>query len=40
MTAKELATKLLEHPDFEIKFHDFRQEFPDGPLVCDSWANV
>ena len=40
MKAKELAAKLLEHPDFEIKFHDFRQEFPDGPLVCDSWTNV
>lgn len=40
MTAKELAVKLLEHPDFEIKFHDFRQEFPGGPLVCDSWTNV
>lgn len=40
MTAKELAAKLLEHPDFEIKFHDFHQDFPGGPLVCDSWANV
>ena len=40
MAAKDLATKLLEHPDFEIKFHDFRQEFPGGPLVCDSWTNV
>ena len=40
MNAKELATKLLEHPDFEIKFHDFRQEFTGGPLVCDSWANI
>ena len=40
MTAKELATKLLEHPDFEIKFHDFHQEFPGGPLVCDSWTNI
>ena len=40
MTAKELAVKLLEHPDFEITFHDFRQEFPGGPLVCDSWTNV
>ena len=40
MTAKELAVKLLEHPDFEIKFHDFCQEFPGGPLVCDSWTNV
>ena len=40
MTAKELAVKLLERPDFEIKFHDFRQEFPGGPLVCDSWTNV
>ena len=37
MTAKELATKLLEHPDFEIKFHDFHQEFSGGPLICDSW---
>ena len=40
MTAKELARKLLEHPDFEIKCHDFRQEFPGGPLICDSWENV
>ena len=40
MTAKELATKLLEHPDFKIKFHDFRQEFQGGPLVCDSQANI
>ena len=40
MTAKELATKLLEHPDFEIKFHDFHQDFPGGPIVCDSWTNV
>ena len=40
MAAKELATKLLEYPDFEIKFHDFHQDFPGGPLVCDSWVNV
>ena len=40
MIAKELAAKLLEHPDFEIKFHYFRQEFPGGPLICDSWTNV
>lgn len=40
MKAKELAAKLLEHPDFEIKFHDFRQEFPGSPLICDSWTNV
>ena len=40
MKAKELAVKLLEHPDFEIKFHDFRQECSGGPLVCDSWANI
>ena len=40
MKAKELAAKLLEHPDFEIEFHDFRQEFPGGPLICDSWTNV
>lgn len=20
--------------------HDFRQEFPGGPLVCDSWINI
>ena len=40
MTAKELAVKLLEYPDFEIKFHDFYQDFPGGPLVCDSWVNV
>lgn len=40
MTAKELAAKLLEYPDFEIKFHDFHQDFSGGPLVCDSWANV
>ena len=38
MTAKELAVKLLEHPDFEIKFHEFR--YFGGPLVCDSWTNV
>ena len=40
MIAKELAAKLLEHPDFEIKFHDFSQDFPGGPLVCDSWRNI
>lgn len=45
MTAKELATKLLEHPDFEInifeiKFHDFHQEFSGGPLICNSWKNI
>ena len=40
MTAKELATKLLEHPDFEIKFHDFHQDFSGGPIVCDSQTNV
>ena len=40
MIAKELAAKLLEHPDFEIKFHDFHQEFSGGPLVCDSWSNI
>ena len=40
MKAKELAAKLLEHPDFEIKFHDFHQEFSCGPLVCDSLSNI
>ena len=40
MIAKELAAKLLVHPDFEIKFHDFHQEFSGGPLVCDSWSNI
>lgn len=40
MKAKELAAKLFEHPYFEIKFHDFRQDFPGGPLICDSWTNV
>ena len=40
MKSKELAKKLLEHPDFEVKFHDFHQEFPGGPVVCDSWENV
>ena len=40
MAAKELATKLLEYPDFEIKFHDFHQDFPGGPLVCGSRVNV
>ena len=40
MIAKELAAKLLEHPDFEIKFHDFHQEFPGDPLVCDSLTNI
>ena len=37
---KRLAAKLLEYPDFEIKFHDFHQDFPGGQLVCDSWVNV
>ena len=40
MIAKELAAKLLEHPDFEIKFHDFHQEFSGSPLVCYSWSNI
>lgn len=40
MKAEDLAKKLLEHPDFDIKFHDLRQEFPGGPLVCDSWVNI
>lgn len=37
MKAKDLAKKLLEHPDFEVKFHNLCQEFPGGPLVCDSY---
>lgn len=40
MTAKELAEQLLKHPDFEVKFHDFHQEFSGGPLICDSWSNL
>lgn len=40
MKASELAEKLLKHPDFDIKFHDFHQEFPGGPLACDSWTNI
>lgn len=40
MKAKELAAKLLKYPDFEVKFHDFRQEFPGGSLICDSWSNI
>lgn len=40
MNAKDLAKKLLEHPDFEVKFHDFRQEFPGEPPVFNSWENV
>ena len=38
MTAKELAIKLLEHPDFEIKFHEFR--YFGGQFNCDSWTNI
>ena len=40
MKAKVLAKKLLEHPDFDVKFHDFHQEIAGGPLICDSWENV
>ena len=40
MKAKELAEQLLKHPDFEVKFHDFYQEFAGGPLICDSWSNI
>lgn len=40
MIAKDLADKLLKHPDFEVKFHDFHQEFPGGSLICDSWTNI
>ena len=38
MTAKELATKLLEHPDFEIKFCLFR--YFGGQFNRDSWTNI
>ena len=38
MTAKELAVKLLEHPDFEIKFHEFR--YFGGQFNCNSWTNI
>ena len=38
MIAKELATKLLEHPDFEIKFHQCR--YAGSQFVFDSWTNV
>ena len=40
MLAKDLAAELLKHPDFEVKFHDFHQEFPGGPCICDSWSKV
>ena len=38
MIAKELAAKLLEHPDFEIKFHQCR--YAGSQFVFDSWTNV
>lgn len=40
MKAKDLAAELLKHPDFDVKFHDFHQEFPGGSLCCDSWSNI
>lgn len=40
MRAKELAEKLLQHPDFEVKFNSFFQEYAGGPLICDSWVNI
>lgn len=40
MKAKDLADKLLEHPDFEVKFHDFRYDITSGKMSCDSWENV
>lgn len=40
MKAKELAKELLKHPDFDVKFHDFYQEFAGGKLICDSWGNI
>lgn len=40
MLAKEIAKELLKHPDFDVKFHDFHQEFSGGPLICDSWSNI
>lgn len=38
MIAKELATKLLEHPDFEIKFNQCR--YTGSQFVFDSLTNV
>ena len=38
MIAKELAAKLLEHPDFEIKFNQCR--YAGSQFVFDSWTNV
>lgn len=40
MLAKDLAKELLKHPDFDVKFHDFHQEFSGGQLICDSWSNI
>lgn len=40
MIAKDLAAELLKYPDFDVKFHDFHQEFPGGSLICDSWSNI
>lgn len=40
MTARELANKLMEYPDFNVKFSDFHQEFPGGPVVDDTWTNI
>lgn len=40
MIAKDLATELLKHPNFEVKFIDFHQEFTGGPLICESWSNI
>lgn len=37
MTAKELATKLLEHPDFEVKFISCYQECACAPLIYDTY---